>query len=78
MKRPIVTRREFLGSCGTAAVGLTLGGVPGCEGEIRTGNAGKTADRTQSVVVRKDKVLSEHGFWDYTTPGCGGMERYQK
>lgn len=23
-------------------------------------------------------LLKEHGFWDYTTPGCGGMGGYQK
>jgi hypothetical protein len=23
-------------------------------------------------------LLKEHGFWDYTTPGCGGMGEYQK
>jgi len=22
--------------------------------------------------------LSEHGFWDYTTPGAGGMEAFEK
>jgi hypothetical protein len=31
-------------------------------------------DTTQSNVAR----LREHGFWDYTTPGAGGMEKFQQ
>src|SRR3990172_4153903 len=27
---------------------------------------------------RGEPLLEEHGFWDYTTPGAGGMERFTK
>jgi len=26
----------------------------------------------------RDPVLGEHGFWDYTTPGAGGMEAFRR
>lgn len=81
MKRPIVTRRQFLRASGATAAGFTLGGVggiSGCNGKTGTGNDTKASAANHIIAGRKSKVLSEHGFWDYTTPGCGGMERYQR
>lgn len=72
MSRPIVTRRQFLRACGATTAGFTLSGL----GSV-SGNA-ETTDTGRLVVGRKGKVLAEHGFWDYTTPGCGGMERYRE
>ena len=34
-----------------------------------------TADSRESAAGH---ALKEHGFWDYTTPGASGMEKYQK
>ena len=33
---------------------------------------------TGSSEENADYLLKEHGFWDYTTPGAGGMAGYQK
>lgn len=77
MSESSVTRRQFLNASGATAAGLTLANVAGCNVPPNTKNVA-CAPAGEITAHRKSKWLAEHGFWDYTTPGCGGMERFEK
>ena len=61
----LITRRQFVG--GTAG----LAGLGFSSGRAASAPAGPGK-------AKPSGFLKEHGFWDYTTPGAGGMEHYQR
>ena len=42
------------------------------------GGQRKTARGRSPVSLAKGYHPEAHGFWDYTTPGAGGMEHYRR
>ena len=60
-----ITRRQFVGgAAGLAGLGFSSG---------RAASAPVGPRNT-----KPSGFLKEHGFWDYTTPGAGGMEHFQR
>jgi hypothetical protein len=42
------------------------------------GSASLLSHSRNAMLVPRSRFLAEHGFWDYTSPGTGGMEAFQK
>lgn len=70
-KNQMFSRRKFIKACGSGTVlGLAASSISTTATPLKNDEYNSTQHRTTTK-------LNEYGFWDYTTPGAGGMEAFE-